>query len=211
MGIKERRERERNARRGAILDAAMQVYHREGYHATTMEKIAEEAELSRGTLYLYFKTKDEIFVYAIVEHAGYFARLLESIFHRREKIGAGIIGELWNSFQMFYEKDPVRFDATLYFHQGEMIRQLPDALRLMLDRSGSLNYRWLCEIAGYGIQKGYFTKCNPKTLAEVVWTSFLGIIHIENSKKAMSRKNHHKVAWELASNLLARGLRNRES
>lgn len=206
MGIKERKDRERNERRESILKAAMQVYLQEGYHATTMEKIAEEAELSRATLYLYFKTKDEIFVNAIVCHSDYFGDLLESIYDRRESIKNEILEALWKSFQTFYKKDPVTFNVTLYFHQGEMLRNLPRELRLMLHRSGSRNYQLMNRIMTYGIDQGLFKECNPKTLAEVVYTSFLGIIHLENSKKAMSRKNHLEVTWDLAYEALSRGI-----
>ncbi len=206
MGIEERRKREKNERRDSILRAAIAVYKEEGYHAATMEKIADKAELSRATLYLYFKTKDEIFVNAIVSHSDYFGNLLEELYGERESIKDNLIKELWRQFQKFYKRDPVAFSATLYFHQGEMLRRLPDNLRDLFDRSGSRNYELLCKIMDYGIKKGYFMECNAKTLAEFVWTSFLGIIHLENSKEAMSRKTHHEMTWDLAFRILEKGI-----
>jgi AcrR family transcriptional regulator len=206
MGIEERRKREKIERRDLILRSAIQVYVAEGYHGTTMEKIAAKAELSRATLYLYFKTKDEIFVHAIVSLSDYFAELLEDVYKRRKTLGKNIMKDLWESFQKFYDKDPVTVNVTLYFHQSEMIRNLPQDLRLLLDRTGSRNYELLCKIIKHGINQGFFGKCNPKTLAEVVWTTFLGIIHLENSKKAMSRKTHLDVTWDLAYEILSKGI-----
>ena len=206
MGIKERREREKNERRESILRAAIQVYDKEGYHAITMEKIAAKAELGRATLYLYFKTKDEIFVHAIVSYADFFRERLERLYERRARIKENILQSLWRTFIEFYEKDRALFNATLYFHQSEMIRNLPENLRSMLDRSGSRNYEFLSKIMAYGIEQGIFRDCSPKTLAEVVWTSFLGIIHLENSKQAMSRKTHLETTWNLALEMLSRGI-----
>lgn len=206
MGIKERREREKNERRESILRAAIKVYDKEGYHAITMEKIAEEAELSRATLYLYFKTKDEIFIHAIVSYADFFTKRLENLYAGRSEIKDNLLERLWCTFIEFYEKDRASFNATLYFHQSEMIRNLPENLRIMLDQSGSRNYEYLSKIMAYGIKQGVFRDCNPKTLAEVVWTSFLGIIHLENSKKAMSRKIHLEITWNLALEMLSRGI-----
>ena len=206
MGIKERREREKNERRESILRAAIQVYDREGYHAITMEKIAEEAELSRATLYLYFKTKDEIFIHAILSYSAFFSQQLENLYAGRSQIKDKLLESLWSTFIEFYEKDRASFNATLYFHQSEMIRNLPENLRIMLDRSGSRNYEYLSKIMAYGIRQGVFRDCSPKTLAEVVWTSFLGIIHLENSKQAMSRKGHLAVTWKLALEMLSRGI-----
>jgi len=61
MGVKERREREEYGRLEAILVAAESVFTRSGYHEARMDDIAAAAELSKGTIYYYFKSKDEIF------------------------------------------------------------------------------------------------------------------------------------------------------
>ncbi len=206
MGIKERREREKNERRESILRAAVQVYDKEGYHAITMEKIAEAAELSRATLYLYFKTKDEIFIHAILSYSVFFRQRLENLYAGRAEIRDKLLESLWFTFIEFYEKDRASFNATLYFHQGEMIRNLPENLRILLDRSGSRNYAYLSKIMAYGIDRGVFRDCSAKTLAEVVWTSFLGIIHLENSKQAMSRKSHLAVTRTLSLEMLSKGI-----
>ena len=206
MGIKERRAREKVQRRVSILQAAITVFEQEGYHAITMEKIAEAAELSRATLYLHFKTKDEIFVHAIVSYSNFFRKQLENLYTRRGKIKDDLLGELWSTFIAFYDKDRTSFNATLYFHQGEMIRNLPEELRILLDRSGTQIYAGLSKIMAYGIKQGVFRDVSAKTLAEVVWTSFLGIIHLENSKRSMSRKEHLSVTWSLALEMLSRGI-----
>ena len=60
MGISERKEREREQRRNDIIDAAESIFFFQGVANSTMEDIAEKAELSKGTLYLYFKSKEDI-------------------------------------------------------------------------------------------------------------------------------------------------------
>jgi len=51
-----------------ILDAAMQVYVKKGYHAATIADVAEAAGLGKGTLYLYFKNKDAIAISMVERH-----------------------------------------------------------------------------------------------------------------------------------------------
>ena len=63
MGIKERREREEQARLTAILSAAQSVFAQKGYYETRMDDIARKAELAKGTLYYYFKSKNEIIIH----------------------------------------------------------------------------------------------------------------------------------------------------
>lgn len=62
MGTKERKEREKARRKEQILDAAIQLISTQGFEQTTMDEIAEKAELSKGTLYLYFRDKNALFL-----------------------------------------------------------------------------------------------------------------------------------------------------
>lgn len=57
-----RRERRKVERREAILDAAAEVFGEKGAQAATMDDVAEAAEVSKGTLYLYFPSKDDLVV-----------------------------------------------------------------------------------------------------------------------------------------------------
>ena len=47
-----------------ILDAAMGVFSRRGLHKTNLEEVAQEAGISKGTIYLYFKSKEDLFIAA---------------------------------------------------------------------------------------------------------------------------------------------------
>jgi len=60
MTLQERRELEKQARRGHILDAAERVFFDKGFHRASMDEIAKVACLSRALLYVYFKDKDAI-------------------------------------------------------------------------------------------------------------------------------------------------------
>src|SRR5512139_3581766 len=60
MGINERREREKGEIRGKILDAARDLFARDGYEAVTMRKIAEAIEYSPTAIYLHFKDKESL-------------------------------------------------------------------------------------------------------------------------------------------------------
>ena len=59
---------DRDAMRHGILDAAMQVYVKKGYHAATIADVAKAAGLGKGTLYLYFKNKEAIAISMVERH-----------------------------------------------------------------------------------------------------------------------------------------------
>ena len=52
----------RAARRDQIIAAALACFARAGYHATTMADVAAQAGVSKGTPYLYFQSKEELFL-----------------------------------------------------------------------------------------------------------------------------------------------------
>ena len=60
MGIAERKEREKEQRRNDIIDAAERIFFKNGAENSTMDDVAREAELSKGTLYLYFRSKEDL-------------------------------------------------------------------------------------------------------------------------------------------------------
>ncbi len=60
MGVQERRAREKQELRQEILDAARELFVREGYENVSMRKIAEKIEYSPTTIYLYFQDKADL-------------------------------------------------------------------------------------------------------------------------------------------------------
>ena len=66
MGIKERQERDREAVRRSILDAARELFVTEGFQNVSIRKIAERIEYSPAAIYGYFPSKDDIF-FALAE------------------------------------------------------------------------------------------------------------------------------------------------
>lgn len=66
MGIRERQERDREAVRRSILDAARELFVNEGYPNVSIRKIAERIEYSPASIYGYFPSKDDIF-FALAE------------------------------------------------------------------------------------------------------------------------------------------------
>jgi TetR/AcrR family transcriptional regulator, repressor of fatR-cypB operon len=55
-----RREREKAAHRKEIMDAAIKVFARRGLSSATLDEVAQEAEFSKGTIYLYFTSKEDL-------------------------------------------------------------------------------------------------------------------------------------------------------
>lgn len=66
----EKRERRKEARPGELLSAALDLFVEKGFAATRAEEVAQRAGVSKGTLFLYFSSKEELFKAVVREHIG---------------------------------------------------------------------------------------------------------------------------------------------
>ncbi len=114
MGIQERKQREKNRRINEIITAARKTFIAKGYSSTTMEDIAKESELSRRTLYLYFKSKEEIsFELMYSAFTALYDRLREAADHDGSAMERII--RLRDAYIRFYREDFENFYFTVYF------------------------------------------------------------------------------------------------
>ena len=63
-----KRERRKEARPGELLDAALDLFVEKGFAATRVEEVAARAGVSKGTLFLYFQSKEELFKAVVREN-----------------------------------------------------------------------------------------------------------------------------------------------
>jgi TetR/AcrR family transcriptional regulator len=63
-----KRERRKDARPGELLDAALELFVEKGFAATRSEEVAARAGVSKGTLFLYFPSKEELFKAVVREN-----------------------------------------------------------------------------------------------------------------------------------------------
>jgi len=86
-----RRERRKEARPGELLDAALTLFVEKGFAATRVEEVAARAGVSKGTLFLYFPSKEDLFKAVVRETiAGRFAEWNEE-FERFDGSSADLV------------------------------------------------------------------------------------------------------------------------
>ena len=139
-----RRQRERAQRLETILEAAGTLFAREGYHRTGMERIADEAEVSVGTVYFYFKNKEDLLV-KLLDETGYELRnLLGEAFNNADGTLAGIQNAGLVFFRDFCSSHPEKIalmfresvgqSAVVEAHRKKIFDRLTDDLRTALQR-----------------------------------------------------------------------------
>lgn len=84
MGIHERKEREREQRKIFILSSARAAFVKNGLEQTSMDRIAQEAELAKGTLYLYFKSREELIMALMSEDLDALLVMLQKVSQKKQ-------------------------------------------------------------------------------------------------------------------------------
>ena len=196
MGVAERREREKEQRRQAILDAAELLFFKKGVEETTMDDVAEAAELSKGTLYLYFKNREDL--YHGIYHRGlevlksYFEEALRSEGNGLRKVRA--IGEAYYRFSQTHadyfhamnEMDPGKVDHCDNESNGYKCHLLAEDVKKLVARAVQI-----------GIEDGSIRKnLDPKQMAYLLWAQTTGVIQLI-SRMGMHMQDHHGIEPEL--------------
>ncbi len=108
MGIQERKGREKEQRREDIIDAAEMIFAQKGLAAATMDEIAEAAELGKSTLYLYYKSKEDLYLAATMRGGEILYKMMseatagdEPILVRIRKLGESYL-EFFNKYREYF-------------------------------------------------------------------------------------------------------------
>jgi AcrR family transcriptional regulator len=184
MGVKERREREREARRTLVLDATRVLVRERGFNGTTTKQIAAKCELSEAAIFWYFKTKDEILASLLFEGIDFMSEGLESI---RVKGGAAdeTLSDLWAFFQEVRSQHPEYFYLFSYLgHPGSTASVTDEVKEEIAKRSGD-NFRLFAQVLDETLEAD-----NARTAADLLWGSFVGLMVLRDSRQNMGAKAH---------------------
>ncbi len=188
--------------------AAKRVFAEKGFTRTTIEDIAREAELSPGTLYLYFKNKDELYASLSLRILKYLQIRLEDLHATKGLSPEQRVGLLKELLYDVYEFDPTILINMFHLQSGDTMKNLsPELLseiKTMSDQALSI----LSKIFEDVDQKGAFVDKNPLVLANILWALFAGIVLWEESKQTVSEKSSSnlKQTLETAFDIFHRGI-----
>ena len=157
-------------KRKKILDAATKVFARVGFSNTRIQDVAQEAGIAHGTVYLYFKSKDDLFISIFQESLGELIDYISSEVQKKDSA-----------------EDKLRWMISL---QLDVIEENPDLTKLILiefpGTGNFLNDRNIDVLSNYidmigdvlknGIEEGIFsTNVKPDIIATMIYAAMQGI------------------------------------
>jgi AcrR family transcriptional regulator len=202
MGIIERREREKEQRRNNILDAAEEIFFSKGFSTATMDEVAEIAELSKGTLYLYFKSKEELY-YGIASRA---LSLLRQMFQKavdRQKTGIEKVRAIGEAYYEYSQKYLNYFNMIIHYEMSQMDKIIPEGILLQCHQLGRQVMGVVAAAVAQGIQDGSMRRdLNPLRTAYLLQGLSTGIIQLIAREKGHIDQSEDFQAKDLMADFM---------
>jgi TetR/AcrR family transcriptional regulator len=178
MGIKERREREKEARREEIISAAEKVFLSKGLAEATMDEIAESAELSKGTLYLYYKSKEDLYLAVTLRGMEVLHGFFENVVSNGDDPLKQIAG-LGEAYYEFFQKHRDYFRMFYFFETPQFHSQVsPEMLSVCAEQDGMV-WDLVLGVIRHAIDEGFLRPdLNPREVALMLWSNSNGIMRL---------------------------------
>lgn len=182
MGTAERKEREKEKRRNDIIDAAEQVFFTRGIQNSTMDDVAEKAELSKGTLYLYFRSKEDLQFAICVRGADVMNQRMRSVISP-DRTGYENLLAIGQATIRFAREYPDHFQTFLHFQSVDIEKANIGQEQYQRYIREEAPMAIVEECVGQGIMDQSLRQDIPlEILSTTLWSQMIGILIVAHKK-----------------------------
>jgi AcrR family transcriptional regulator len=168
----ERKAQERQARRRRIQEAAHTVFMERGYAGASIELIARAAQLSVGAIYLYFRSKEDLYVSLIEDALTVFGVEMAQL--REQTEVANRLRETWSILVRWAEKNAEGPRILRLLAQPAIRPQLSDEVVGAVSAGISRIQDHIGACVADGIHAGIYRQVNAREIADLAWSVLLG-------------------------------------
>lgn len=209
MGTAERKGREKEQRRRTILKAARKIFFEKGLQGASMDEIAEAAELSKGTLYLYFKSKEDLYVSLLEEGLAILRRMFEEV-EARPLPADEALRQIGFTYYQFFKQYPDYFNILVFADARVLHSQVSEEVLQGSELRAMGCLQVVAQVFARGVKEGVFRKdLQPIEVATLLWGTSNGMIGLI-ANKAEHFMHEHQIdlealmakSWELTMSSL---------
>ena len=201
-----RRAEKKAQSRRRIVDAAREVFFRDGFMEANLDEVAKLAGVAKGTLYRYFDSKAELYVAVLAYNGDIFEQKM------RDAVAEGgtapeQIRRLGRFYFQHWMQNPDYFQIFWAIENQPVIGDLPTGV---IDEVTRLWEKCVGQLAGIierGVSDGDFRPCDAWEVADILWTLANGLIQTQTSPARRSLRHRPLDAtFTDAVDLMIRGL-----
>ena len=167
--------------RRRILDAAKDVFFRDGFMRANLDEIAEKAGVAKGTLYRYFESKADLYVAVLVENHEVFLEQME----RASREGETALDRIRSIARFYFAHwldHPDYFQIFWAIDNESVIGDLPRDVIEQIAGFWERNLEVLHGVLVEGVASGELVECDPWEIAHVLWSIANGLIESDNTR-----------------------------
>ena len=178
MVFEEKRKKEKENRKNTILRAARRLFFDRGFKSVTVDNIAAKSEVSKGSIYLCFESKEEIYAQILIsDNIALYERIKN--FSATEASASQLLLEFARIYVDYFLNDNELFRILMTFmlQTGQM--NLTEKQNTELIRSTNENIKIISEIIQKGIDSGEFPPIgNIRQMQNAIWGMLNGVISL---------------------------------
>ena len=178
MVFEEKRKKEKENRKNTILRAARRLFFDRGFKSVTVDNIAAKSEVSKGSIYLCFESKEEIYAQILIsDNIALYERIKN--FSATEASASQLLLEFARIYVDYFLNDNELFRILMTFmlQTGQM--NLTEKQNTELIRSTNENIKIISEIIQKGIDSGEFSPIgNIQQMQNAIWGMLNGVISL---------------------------------
>jgi AcrR family transcriptional regulator len=201
------REERKALQRGRILEAAREIFFRDGFVAANLDEVALSASVAKGTLYRYFENKGDLYVALLAENGRVFEERMREV-----AFATGSASERIRQLGRFYfghwTRNPTYFQIFWALENRAVTGDLPKQGVAAVVRLWEDCLRILADVIRSGVDSGEFGPCDTWEVANILWTVANGLIQTEQMgpRRALLGAKSPEQAFHDMVELFLRGL-----
>ena len=178
MVFEEKRKKEKENRKNTILRAARRLFFDRGFKSVTVDNIAAKSEVSKGSIYLCFESKEEIYAQILIsDNIALYERIKN--FSAAEASASQLLMEFARIYVDYFLNDNELFRILMTFMMQTGQMNLTEKQNTELIRSTNENIKIISEIIQKGIDSGEFSPIgNIRQMQNAIWGMLNGVISL---------------------------------
>jgi AcrR family transcriptional regulator len=177
MGTSERKEREKEQKKALMLNAAEELILEKGLDNLNMDEVAERAEVSKGSLYMYFKNKTDLVLGICNKATALLSKEIAEVL-TRDLPGIEMVYNIGATFLNFVRSHPEFFSSMRFFDSLKDADQIGKSdYTSMCQNNMNTSFTSMVRAIQIGMQDGTINSdYNPKELAILLWSTSHGLV-----------------------------------
>jgi AcrR family transcriptional regulator len=208
LGLKERRGKEKDTRKKLILSSARSLFFQKGFNKVTVDEIAKSSELGKGSIYLYYNSKEEIYAQILLNDIDNFNGLI-SILFEKERSASDMLNEFSRVYIDFFLNDSELFRILMTYMLQPAMMNLTEKLNSQILNANARSIDVIGKIIQRGVDsKEFHPQIDIRQNQNAFWGLLNGIISLFIFSVAeKKRKERIYSTTKLALEIFVRGLK----